>query len=269
MIPVFCRRVTTALWLALSLDGVAAPAAVAPAPAAAPASQIGIDPAQLPAPKRIVIPKLRGAVVVDGELNETMWAKAAVLGPFVPGSGTGQAREATVVRMWYDDRALYLGWTCSDSDIQATFTARDSKFWEEEVVEFFVTRRDLTRYFELQWNPLGGEFDAIIRNNLDERGVSKKIEGDWSYTAKGMKSAVRVRGTVGDSADRDEQWQVEVMIPFVDLAETTPKPGDVWRANFYRFNRTKGLPVEQLSWSAPVLPGFHQPTRFGYLEFGR
>ncbi len=268
MNAILLRFLAPTTWLAIFLSGVAANAAVAPA-SPAPAVTAPMDPATLPAPKRVVVPKLRGAVAVDGELNEAVWAQAAVLGPFVPASGSGQAREATLVRVWYDELALHLGWTCKDVDIQATFTARDSKFWEEEVVEFFVTRRDLARYFELQWNPLGGEFDAIIRNNLDERGVSKKFEGDWSYTAKGMKSAVKVRGTVGNSADRDEQWQVEVTIPFADLEEGTPKPGDVWRANFYRFNRTKDQPVEQLSWSAPRLPGFHQPSRFGYLEFGR
>ena len=233
------------------------------------AAEPAVDPATLPAPKRIMVPKLPGTVVVDGELNEAVWAQAAVLGPFVPASGTGRAREATVVRLWYDDSALHLGWTCTDADIQATFTARDSKFWEEEVVEFFVTRRDLTRYFELQWNPLGGVFDAIIRNTLDGRGVSKKFEGEWGYTAKGMQSAVKVRGTVANSTDRDESWQVEVMIPFADLEAATPKPGEVWRANFYRFNREKDRPVEMQSWSAPMLPGFHQPSRFGYLEFGR
>ena len=145
----------------------------------------------------------------------------------------------------------------------------DLKFWEEEVVEFFVTRGELTRYYELQWNPLGGEFDAIIRNTLDERGVSRKFEGDWSYTAAGMRSAVKVRGTVGKSDDRDESWQVEVTIPFADLGGAAPKPGEVWRANFYRFNRGVGHPVEMLSWSAPILNGFHQPSRFGFLEFGR
>ncbi len=257
---------------ALVVVGFVVVGAASVARAAAPATkeaQVVPDPATLPAPLRTVVPKLSGPSVVDGELNEPVWAKAALLGPFVPASGTGQAREATVVRIWYDDTALHLGWTCTDSDIQATFTARDSKFWEEEVVEFFVTARELTPYFELQWNPLGGEFDAIIHNDLDARGVSKKFQGDWSYTAKGMKSAVKVRGTVGDSSDRDESWRVEVAIPFADLGEKTPRPGDVWRANFYRFNRGKDQPVEQLSWSAPILPGFHQPSRFGFLEFGR
>ena len=227
------------------------------------------DPATLPAPRRVIVPKLQGALTLDGDFNETVWARAAVLGPFVPAGGQGAARESTVLRVWYDDTALYLGWTCLDTDIQATFTARDSKFWEEEVVEFFVTRGELARYYELQWNPLGGEFDAIIRNTLDERGVSRKFEGDWSYTAQAMRSAVKVRGTVQKSVDRDESWQVEVSIPFADLGGPAPKSGEVWRANFYRFNRGTGHPVEMLSWSAPMLNGFHQPARFGFLEFGR
>lgn len=238
------------------------------ASAPAPAAKAVIDPAKLPAPKRVVVPKLRGILRIDGELDEPVWARAAVLGPFVLADGSGGERERTIVRAWYDDTALHLGWTCTDADIQATFTARDSKFWEEEVAEFFITRAGLSRYYELQWNPLGGEFDAIIDNDLDERGVSKSFKGDWSYTAKGMKSAVKLRGTPANSDDKDELWQVEVMIPFADLGEKTPQPGDVWRGNFYRFNRAKGLAPELLSWSAPMLRGFHQPVRFGFIEFG-
>ena len=222
-----------------------------------------------PAPKRVVVPKLRGPLTVDGNLNEPVWNKAAMLSPFVLNDGSGPEREKTAVRIWYDDNALYLGWTCMDSDIQATFTERDSKFWEEEVVEFFVTAKTLDRYFELQWNPLGGVFDAIIDNKMNQRGVSTNFTGDWSFTAKGMKSAVKVKGTVGQSNDKDEAWSVEVMLPFADLGELTPKPKTVWRANFYRFNREKDRTAELLSWSPTRLPGFHQPTRFGYLEFGK
>jgi hypothetical protein len=227
------------------------------------------DPATLPAPKRVMVPKLRGTLKVDGELDEPVWSQAAKLGPFSLANGSRTERESTIVRAWYDDTALYLGWTCSDSDIQATLTARDSKFWEEEVAEFFITPKELTRYFELQWNALGGVFDAIIHNQLDERGVSKKFEGDWSYTAKGMKSAVKVRGTVANGNDKDELWQVEVIVPWSDFDVPAPKPGDVWRANFYRFNRGNNLPVEEVSWSPPMLRGFHQPSRFGFLEFGK
>jgi hypothetical protein len=232
------------------------------------AAEKSIDLKSLPAPNRAVIPKLSGPVTVDGDLSEAAWSKAAVLSPFLQNDAAGLEREKTVVRIWYDDTALYLGWTCTDSDIRATFTARDSKFWEEEVVEFFVTAKTLERYFELQWNPLGGVFDAIIDNKMDPRGISTNFTGDWSFTAKGMKSAVKLKGTVGDSNNKDEMWQAEVVLPFADLGEPTPKPKAVWRANFYRFNRARNQPPELLSWSPTRLPGFHQPARFGYLEFG-
>lgn len=233
-----------------------------------PAADTTPDLKSLPAPKRVVVPKLHGPIKMDGELNEPVWSKAAVLQPFYRNDDAGGEREHTEVRLWYDDEALYLGWTCRDVDIQATFTNRDDHLWEEEVVEFFVTPKNLTRYFEFEWNPLNTVFDAIINNDLDAHGVSKEIRGEWGYTAKGLKSAVKVKGTVNNSTDTDEYWQVEVRLPFVDLDHSAPKAKDVWRANFYRYNRTKGQTEETLSWSPARLPGFHQPTRFGYLEFG-
>ena len=222
----------------------------------------------VPTPKRVIVPKLQGPLKIDAERTESVWAKAAVLHPFLRNNDGSRERESTEVRLWYDDQALYMFWTCMDGDIQATFKERDSKFWEEEVAEFFITPKDLARYFELQWNPLGGVFDAMIKNNLDEKGISKSINGDWSFTAKGMRSAVKVKGTVNQSHDRDELWQVEVRIPFADLGQSAPKPGEVWRANFYRFNRDQRHPVELLCWTPTWLPSFHQPSRFGYLEFG-
>jgi len=236
--------------------------------ALASAAESPADLSSFPAPKRITIPKLQEPIKIDGELNEPAWSKAARLTPFFRNKTGEPEREHTELRLWYDEDALYLGWICQDVDIQATFTNRDSKFWEEEVVECFITSKDLTRYFELQWNPLGGVFDAIITNQLNTKGVSTNFDGDWSYTAQGMKSAVKLIGTVNNSDKKDELWQVEVRIPFADLGQKCPKPQEVWRANFYRFNRTKDQPVEDLSWSPTRLSSFHEPSRFGYIEFG-
>jgi hypothetical protein len=72
---------------------------------------------------------------------------------------------------------------------------------------------------------------------------------------------------VQNSSDRDQRWTVEVRVPFADFKVPTPQLGDVWRGNFYRFNRDRDQQPELLSWSPTILPGFHQPTRFGYLRF--
>ena len=233
----------------------------------APVQTPGTLTAPMPDPKSTIVPAIDAGVKIDGVLDEAPWQRAASLTPFVRHDTMAPARASTEVRIWYDRAALYLGWICEDSDIQATFTQRDSRFWEEEVVEFFVTPSTLDRYFELQWNPLGGTFDAIITNHIAPDGRSQKFEGDWSYTAPNMTYAVKVDGSVQNSSDRDRRWTIEVRIPFADLKVPTPQRGEVWRGNFYRFNRDQKLAPEQLSWSPTIWPGFHQPTRFGYLKF--
>ena len=215
---------------------------------------------------KAVIPRVESEPKIDGKLDEAAWNTATRL-ILVENDSGKQTKEAASVRVMVTADALWLGWTMSDRDIQATFVERDSHFWEEEVAEFFVTAGALDRYFELQWNPLGGVFDAIISNRLDSKGKSRGIDGDWSFTAKGMKSAVKVSGTVADSSDVDRSWTVEVKVPFADLGLTAPKPGEQWRANFYRFNRGGGVGVEKQSWSPTLDGSFHQPSRFGILEF--
>ena len=223
--------------------------------------------APMPDPRSTNVPRIDEQVTIDGVLDEQPWQKAARLTPFLRNDTNTPARVATEARIWYDRTALYLAWICEDHDVQATFTKRDSRFWEEEVVELFITPAPLDRYFELQWNPLGGTFDAIIANDLEPDGRSRAIKGDWSYTAANMTYAVRVDGTVQNSSDRDQRWTVEARIPFSDMKVATPERGDVWRGNFYRFNRDHDGEPEAISWSPTVWPGFHQPARFGYLRF--
>jgi len=221
-------------------------------------------------PRRVIVPKIKQNITIDGVLDEKAWSKAATLAPFSYNDGSGMGRESTKVLIGYNDESLYLAWICKDSDILATYRNRDDKLWEEEVAEFFITPDKLTKYFELQWNPLGTIFDAIIHNTLKENGLSKGIKGDWDWTAKGMEAAVKVDGTVQNSKDADKQWLVEVKIPFKSLECSAPKSGDVWRANFYRYSRTTGQEeAVYYSWSPTKLQSFHEPSRFGYLQFGQ
>jgi len=249
------RKTNARGWKATSLFVVAGLATVA------------LAQTTMPEPKTAIVPRIDAPVEIDGALDEPQWQKAVRLTPFVRNDATTAARVGTEVRLWYDGASLYLGWICEDRDIQATFTQHDSRFWEEEVVEFFVTTGRLDRYFELQWNPLGGTFDAIIANDLGPDGSSQAFKGDWLYTAPSMTHAVRVDGSVQNSSDQDRSWTVEARVPFADLNAATPARGDVWRGSFYRFNRDHDGEPEPLSWSPTIFPGFHQPARFGYLRF--
>ncbi len=218
-------------------------------------------------PRHVEIPLGRETIQVDGRLDEPAWRSAAPLSPLYRNDGNGEETESTQLLLFYDSEALYIAWLCHDADIQATFRNRDDELWEEEVVEMFITPGELTRYFELQWNPLGTIFDAIIKNQLDRNGLSKSIQGEWGWTAEGMQSAVQVEGTVQNPNQPDTSWTVEIRLPFSALGCPAPQPGDVWRGNFYRYNRTTGRDQELCAWSPTLLPSFHQPSRFGYLEF--
>jgi hypothetical protein len=224
--------------------------------------------------KRIGIPKLEGAVVLDGKLDEAVWGKAYWESNFRQNETGAAVRSKTSVALWHDDENLYLGWRCEDMDIQATYTQHDSTLWDEEVVELFVApvkeipTATTFDYFELQWNPLGTMFDAIIHNQLDTEGWSVKMDGDWDWNAKGMRCAVFVVGTVGQPGDTDGMWQVEVVIPFSALGVTAPRKGELWRGNLFRYCRDAGQEIELQSVSPTTKPSFHQPKKFAILEFG-
>lgn len=220
------------------------------------------------------IPKLDGKLTLDGQFKEAVWENGALCYKLAYINETSKpAKEFTQVCLWYDDNNLYLGWTCRDKDIAATYTKHDSMLWEEEVVEFFVSPRKIAPipgtvdYFELQWNPLGTMFDAIIHNKVNAEGWSQKMEGDWDWNAKGMQCAVQVQGTVAKSSDRDKKWQVEVKIPFAALNQETPQKGDIWYGNFYRYSRNDGKIAELQSWNPTTTPSFHEPKQFGKIVF--
>ena len=86
------------VFLALGMIAHASATAAEPVP----------DPNTLPAPKRVVIPKLHSAIKIDGELNESVWTNAASIQPFYENDGSGKESEHTELRLWYDDTTLYL-----------------------------------------------------------------------------------------------------------------------------------------------------------------
>ena len=132
---------------------------------------------------------------------------------------------------------------------------------------------DLRHYYEFEVSPRNVIFDARVFSPDLHRGT---MEVDIDWDCRGLETAVYVEGelhtTAPDTRDRRAPgvswWNVEIAIPFAAFPEVNPpKPGDIWRANFYRIDRSE--PPEFTAWS-PTLespPNFHVPERFGYLQF--
>jgi len=207
-----------------------------------------------------------GAIRVDGSLDDPGWEGIAPLSALVHANGTGAPTQQTEVKACWDDTHLYLAYSCKDSEIWGNFENRDDPLYEEEVVEAFLCPTgDLRHYFEFEVSPNNVLFDAKVFSPEGERS-SMLVDSAWD--APGLRSAVRVSGTLNDSSSPDIGWIVEAAIPFAELGLPGPPPeGSVWRANFYRIER--GQFTEFTAWSPTYREpaDFHVPACFGELVF--
>jgi hypothetical protein len=201
------------------------------------------------------------APVIDGVLDDAVWkdATAVVLRGSFDGRTVSQRTEA---RLTYDDQALYVAFDAQDPDIWGTFRKRDEPIYEQEVVEVFLdANADGRTYNELQVSPHNVNFDAYF--------PARRQGMDLAWDS-GMKSAVKVRGTLDDASDRDEGWTVELRVPYAGLAEVPnvpPRKGERWRFNLYRLEHPGRKTVEGQAFSPLFVGDFHALPRFGWLVF--
>jgi len=208
------------------------------------------------------------SITVDGELDDPGWTNIEPVGDFILSDGSRPAARQTVARACWDSVYLYISFESDDPDIWGTFFRRDQEIFEEEVVEAFLDPdSDLVEYYEFQTSPRGTLFDAVISNPTGSRD---DLVADRTWDCDGWLSAVHVDGTLDNREDTDKSWTVEWAIPFASIPggpNNPPKPGDTWRVNLYRIDRT---PTPEFSCWSPTLatpPNFHIPTRFGTLLF--
>jgi hypothetical protein len=213
---------------------------------------------ELPAYK---VPRAKKPPAIDGALEDEAWKDAAPV--VLRGSFDGRPTALrTTARLLYDDANLYVAFDAEDPDIWGTLRKRDDPIYEQEVVEIFLdANADGRTYNELQVSPHNVTFDAYF--------PARRQGMDLSWDS-GMKSAVRVRGTLDNPADRDERWTVELQIPFARLAEVPsvpPKKGERWRFNLYRLEHLNRRDVEGHAFSPLFIGDFHALPRFGWLTF--
>lgn len=229
---------------------------------------------------------------VDGRLSEFTWAALPRVGRFTnirrPDDNAPAATEAA---MAWDDQNLYIAFACHDAEPWGTMFERDSRLWEQEVVEVFLDPDgDGKNYPELEVTPHNVVVDLLIPAPRTGADTAAK----WNI--KGLRTAV------GKHAGG---WTVEIAIPWNSLGAAgvtrAPKSGDRWRVGLYRIERPGGPEAarkitrlrkrletaneaekktieseiealtagqQSLAWSPTrVERGFHDPERFGIVEF--
>ena len=238
------------------------------------------DPVGLPHPKGYVCLRAPAPVAIDGKLDEAAWTAAAGSDPFVDIEGDRKPRPRfrTRVKMLWDDEALYIAAELEEPHVWATLTRHDAVIFHDPDFEVFLDPDgDNHLYGELELNALNTTWDLLLTKPYRDGG--KAVNG-WEIT--GLKTAVRVDGTINDPRDTDRGWTVEIRWPWAGLKElgvkTPPKDGDWWRINFSRvewdtdlvagkYGKVKGKPEHNWVWSPQGVIDMHRPERWGYLQF--
>ncbi len=128
-------------------------------------------------------------IKVDGNLDEPPWQNAQPINRLFqiqPNQGEPMT-QATEVRILYDDKKLYLGFTCFDSEIEklvANEMRRDSEGLRSNDYGFLLldTYNDRRNAVFFRFNPLGGMEDTAISNSGDSLNTSWDIV--WECRSK-------------------------------------------------------------------------------------
>lgn len=179
-------------------------------------------PGIAPKPTPIIIPNVKGAIVLDGELNESQWQSAKVFSLIYitrPHENTAPP-VTTEVRVFEDDRTLYIGFIAHDpnpQNIRAYYRDRD-KIWSDDLVGLKLdTFNDSRLAYQFFSNPLGVQADSI-QNEMTGR-ESDSWNGVWD--------------AVGQITETG--YQVEMAIPLRILNFREGTENKIWGAEFVRF----------------------------------
>jgi hypothetical protein len=238
-------------------------------------------------PEKYICYRAAGPVQVDGNLDEEVWSKVRWSDNFadIEGSLRPKPRYRTMVKMLWDNDYLYFGAYLEEPDIWATLTKRDSIIYQDNDFEIFIDPDgDTHNYYELEMNALNTVWDLFLVKPYRDGGPAIH-----AWDIQGLKTAVKVSGTVNNPGDKDKGWFVEIAMPWEILKEAAaaksfPKPGDQWRLNFsrveYRVNVENGQYVKAKDpatgksfaednwvWSAMGLVNIHYPEMWGYVQF--
>src|SRR5262249_24056895 len=127
-----------------------------------------------------------GPIVVDGSLDEAAWGRATPA-YLVLTDGATEPRLSTEARLCWDDRCLYVAFSCKDTDTWASFPQRDDPLYNEEVVELFLCPTGALRlYFEFEVSPQNTLFDAKVFSPEGDRR-SMLVQTEWD--APGIQTA--------------------------------------------------------------------------------
>lgn len=154
--------------------------------------------------------------LIDGRPVEPEWNAAPEIGDFTqqePDTGK-QPTEKTVVRVLYDDDAIYFAaWLYDAHPVTARLARRDSLPPADSFAVYLDADHDHRNALMFRVNPAGVLYDAFVDDDEED--------SDWNAVWQGA-AAVTAGG-----------WTAEIRVPLSQL-RFPPRRSHVWGVNFHR-----------------------------------
>lgn len=236
-------------------------------------------------PKHYIVGYTPVGPQVDGNISDAVWQKAAWTSLFtdIEGDSKPAPYYQTRAKMLWDKKYLYVMAEMKDEHVWAYLHKHDEIVFFDNDFEIFIDPNNHThQYFELEFNAINTVFDLFLSKPYRVGGGAL-----IGWNAPGLRSAVKIQGTLNNPKDKDNGWTIECAIPLNALTigndVNVPKDGTLWRINFSRvewdttvqggkYVKKKGsdgknLPENNWVWSPQGVVNMHYPERWGYLQF--
>ena len=232
-------------------------------------------------PRGYVAARAANPLRIDGMLNEPSWLSAPWTEDFVDIEGDVRPapRYRTRAKMLWDDEYLYIGAELQEPHVWGTLTKRDTVIFYDNDFEVFIDPNgDSHEYYEFEMNALNTVWDLFLPKPYKDSGSAVD-----SWDIEGLKTGVRIRGTLNNPSDIDTGWTVEIAMPWAALGRyahvpSPPRDGDQWRINFSRvewlrdivhgtYQKVAGKREDNWVWSPQWVVDMHRPEWWGYVQF--
>lgn len=189
--------------------------------------------------KAIVIPKLTGALEIDGVLSEGQWSQALLVDDFHQYEPVEYAVPSQRSQVWifYTEDALYIGSFFEEPDMTliSANTLRQGQGLASDdilavILDPYLDRRNGYRF---EVNPNGVRWEGLFQNITD-------IEGNWD----GIWQA--------NASRTDNGWYSEMRIPFQTIS--FDPNSESWGINFRRAIRRNNESIAWVSRNRQVNP---------------
>ncbi|PQV50226.1 carbohydrate binding protein with CBM9 domain [Jejuia pallidilutea] len=234
-------------------------------------------------PKKYVAYKTSEAIEIDGEDTDVVWSEVEWTDAFIDIEGVKKPKYSTHVKMLWDNTYFYILAIMEEPHVWGHLVKRDTIIFHNNDFEIFIDPDgDSHNYYELEINALNTPWDLFISKPYRDENV---VLNDWNIT--GLKSAVKVNGTINNPNDTDKGWMLEIAIPWKAYKKgyfhkNVPKD-EFWRVNFSRVNWDYQIVDGQYQrkrdangklhheynwvWSPTGVVNMHEPEKWGYVFF--